>query len=129
MDKILLIQPDLRTRDELTFLLQHSGFQVVGTAGVEQGLDELYRGSPDLILIAENSHSSDGANGHPGWLRIREACHAPIIILGRYQDKSTKIELLEMGADGYFPPPLDYRLLLGDIRAYIRRYKITTGRV
>ena len=129
MDKILLIQPDLRAREELTFLLQHLGFQVVGTAGVEQALAELPKRFFSLILIAENADSSSGANGHEGWLRIRETSQAPIIVLGRYQEEAAGVDFLEMGADGYLPTPLNHRLLVAQSHTYIRRYKITTGGV
>ncbi len=60
MHKILLIHPDPRVSDELTFILQHSGFQVVNTSGGEQALAEIRRRQPDLIVMAEGSQRLTG---------------------------------------------------------------------
>lgn len=53
MDSILLIQPDPTTRHELTFLLQHSGFQVSTAADADQALAEIATTEPDVIVMDE----------------------------------------------------------------------------
>lgn len=118
MDKILLVCPDLTMTDNLTFLLQHSGFQTVNVAGSMQALAEVNRSSPDLILMRENSHR---LNGDELCIRIRELSDAPIIVLGQEQEEAAGVEFLEMGADAYLPTPLHYRELLARVRALLRR--------
>ncbi|MCK5181620.1 MAG: response regulator transcription factor [Dehalococcoidia bacterium] len=118
MDKILLVCPDLTMTDNLTFLLQHSGFQTVNVAGSMQALAEVNRSSPDLILMRENSHR---LNGDELCIRIRELSDAPIIVLGQEQDEAAGVEFLEMGADAYLPTPLHYRELLARVRSLLRR--------
>jgi len=118
MDKILLVCPDLTMTDNLTFLLQHSGFQTVNVAGSMQALAEVNRSSPDLILMRENSRR---LNGDELCIRIRELSDAPIIVLGQEQEETAGVEFLEMGADAYLPTPLHYRELLARVRSLLRR--------
>ena len=118
MGQILLIHPDLVLRDELTFNLQHSGFQVVGASGGQQALTEVYSRPLDVIIVAESSHR---LNGDELCVRLRQICQAPIIILGQDSEEASGIDLLEMGADAYLVSPLNLRELLARIRSLLRR--------
>jgi len=119
MHEILLVQPDLVRGDEITFLLQHSGFRVVGAPGAQQAMTELRKGSPDLIIMAEQSRI---LNGDELCIRIRQVCRAPIIILGQDHEEAAGTEFLEMGADVYLTFPLNLRELLARVRSLLRRY-------
>lgn len=118
MEKILLVCPDLAMTDNLTFVLQYSGFRIVNVAGSIQALAEVSRSSPDLILMRENSHR---LNGDELCIRIREISDVPIIILGHEQEEAAGVEFLEMGADAYLPSPLSLRELLARVRSLLRR--------
>ena len=118
MGRILLIHPDLVLRDELTFNLQHSGFQVVGASGGQQALAEVYSRPPDVIIVAESNHR---LNGDELCIRLRQMCLAPIIILGQDSKEISGIDLIEMGADAYLASPLNLRELLAWIRSLLRR--------
>jgi len=116
--EILLVHPDVALREQLTFLLQHSGFRVVGAMEEHQALAEIDRSHPDLIVVAEQSH---GLNGNGLCTRIRELCQAPIIILGQNHEEAAGIDLLEKGADAYLSSPLNLRELLARVRSLLRR--------
>jgi DNA-binding response OmpR family regulator len=118
MGRILLIHPDLVLRDELTFNLQHSGFQVVGASGGEQALTEVYSRHLDVIIVAESNHR---LNGDELCVRLRQICQAPIIVLGQGSKEISGIDLIEMGADAYLASPLNLRELLARIRSLLRR--------
>ena len=104
--------------DNLTFILQHSGFRIVNAAGSKQALAEIGRSSPDLIVMRENSRR---VNGDELCIRIREISDAPIIVLGQEQEEAAGVEFLEMGADAYLPSPLRLRELLARVRSLLRR--------
>ena len=109
---------DFAMTDELTFFLQHSGFQVMSTNEGHHALAELHRGSPDLIVIHENNHK---LNGDDLCIRMRELSDVPIIVLGQDQEEAAGVEMLEMGADAYLTSPLNPRELLARIRSLLRR--------
>jgi len=110
--------PDLAMTDNLAFVLQNSGFQIVSTAESKQALVELDRSTPDLIVMRENSHR---LNGDELCIRIRELSDVPIIVLGQEPEEVAGVEFLEMGADVYLTSPLSLRELLARVRSLLRR--------
>ena len=119
MQNILFVHLDLAVRDRVSFLLQHSGFRVVGAPGAQQAVTELGKSRPDLIIMAEQSRT---LNGDELCVRIREVCQAPIIVLGQSYEEAAGVDLLEMGADAYLTSPLNLRELLARARSLLRRY-------
>lgn len=124
MDRILLIHPDPNATDQLAFLLQYSGFQVLTAADPDQALAEISRTDPDVIVMAE-ALANRGQNGDEPCMPIRQRCQAPVIILGEHSKERAGIPFLEAGADVYIPSPLNPRLLLAWIRSLLRRPKAT----
>ena len=124
MEAILLIHPEPVLREELTVILQDSGFHVVSVSGGQEALADISSVWPDLILLAEGDHR---LNGSELCVRIREICWTPIIILGQEQDEADGVDLLEMGADAYLTSPLNTRLLLARIHSLLRRTKRNFG--
>ena len=104
--------------DNLSFVLERSGFGVVNAAESRQALAEVSRSSPDLILMRENSHR---LNGDELCIRIRELSDVPIIVLGQEEQEAAGVEFLEMGADAYLTSPLSFRELLARVRSLLRR--------
>ena len=121
MEKILLVCSDLAMTDNLAFVLQHSGFVTVNTAGSKEALAEIGKGSPDLVVIRESSRR---LNGDELCIRIRELSDVPIIILGQSEEEVAGVEFLEMGADAYLTSPLSLRELLARIHSLLRRTRI-----
>ena len=109
---------DFAMTDELTFFLQHSGFQVMSTNEGQHALAELHRGPLDLIVIHENNHK---LNGDELCIRMRELSDVPIIVIGQGQEEAAGVVMLEMGADAYLTSPLNSRSLLARIRSLLRR--------
>jgi len=118
MEKILLVCPDLGLTEQLTFFLQCLGFRVTSASESRQALVEVGSGSPDLVVMRENSHR---LNGDELCIRIRELSDVPIIVLGQEKEEAAGVEFLEMGADVYLPSPLDARELLARVRSLLRR--------
>jgi len=122
----LLVCPDLAMTDNLTFVLQYSGFRIVNVAGSRQVLAEISRSSPDLVVMRENCHR---LNGDELCIRIRELSDVPIIVLGQEQEEAAGVEFLEMGADAYMTTPLRLRELLARVRSLLRRARPSSSNI
>ena len=118
MEKVLLVHSDPVLGTELTFALQHSGFQVVRAVDDRQALVEVDGDHLALVVMAEGVAKT---NGDEPFVLIRELCHAPIVILGEANEETAGIELLEMGADAYLTSPVNFRELLARVRSLLRR--------
>lgn len=118
MERILLVHPDVVLRNQLTFTLQHSGFQVVGASSGYQALAEMCSRRPDVIVVAESGHR---LNGDELCVRLRQICQTPIIILGQGSKEVSGIDFIEMGADAYLASPLNLKELLAMLRSLLRR--------
>ena len=126
MKRILLVCPDLEVTDEVTFFLEHSGFEVTSVIDGKQVMAEIGSGSPDLIVMRENRRK---LNGDELCIHIRELSDVPIIVLGHGQEEAAGVEMLEMGADAYLTSPLDARELLARIRSLLRRRRRSQGNI
>jgi len=110
----------------LSFILQHSGFQVVTSHGGHEALAEVSRSHPDGIVIAEGSHRLNRDELCP---RIRELSQSPILILGQAEEEADGIGFLEMGADAYLTSPLNLRELLARVHSLLHRIQVNTTRL
>jgi len=120
MDRILLIHPDPKATDKLTFLLQHSGFQVPTAVDADQAVAEISRTEPDVIVMAE-AIANKGQNGDEPCTRIRQRRQAPIIILGEHSKERAGIRFLEAAGDVYITSPLSPSLLLAWVHSLLQR--------
>ena len=125
MKTILLVCADPALTEELTFFLQHSGYQVARAGESRQAIAEMDRSNPDLILMREKNSR---VNGDDLCVRIRELSDIPIIVLGWGPEEEAGVDMLEMGADAYLVAPLDSRELLARIRALLRRRRRSSHR-
>ncbi|MBY0341773.1 MAG: two-component system response regulator OmpR [Rhodocyclaceae bacterium] len=117
--KILIVDDDLRLRQQLERYLNDQGFHarsVDGAAGMDKALArELY----DLIVL---DLMMPGEDGLAICRRLRGAGNdVAIIMLTAKGDDVDRIIGLEIGADDYLPKPFNPRELVARIHAVLRR--------
>jgi len=117
--KILIVDDDLRLRQQLERYLNDQGFHarsVDGAAGMDKALTrELY----DLIVL---DLMMPGEDGLAICRRLRGAGNeVAIIMLTAKGDDVDRIVGLEVGADDYLPKPFNPRELVARIHAVLRR--------
>ena len=118
MNRILVIDDDLKLCELLAEYLTPEGFDVEtvndGEQGVERALSEEYALVVLDVMLPK-------MNGFDVLRHIREKSRIPVIMLTARGDDIDRIVGLEMGADDYLPKPFNPRELVARIRAIQRR--------
>jgi two-component system KDP operon response regulator KdpE len=121
--KLLLIDDSEDIQKLVQMFLERDGYIVIPASNGKDGLRQLAKIRPDLVLLDIMMPVVDG------WetcRRIREISNVPIIILtGKNQERDI-VRGLELGADDYLTKPFDPTELKARIRSLLRRAKETT---
>jgi two-component system phosphate regulon response regulator OmpR len=130
MQRVLMIEDDLRLGAMVTAYLAEAGFAVQQAADGASGLAAL--GTPDarrgagfdLVLLDLMLPDADGLDL---CRRIRAMSDVPIVMVTARGDTADRIVGLELGADDYLPKPFEPRELLARVRAVLRRRATGAG--
>lgn len=118
MQKILIVEDDVKIARFIELELQHEGFEVQavhdGRAGLERALEDSF----DLIVL---DIMLPGLNGMEVCRRIRLNSEIPIIMLTAKDDTMDKVMGLDFGADDYMTKPFAIEELLARIRRIFRK--------
>lgn len=116
--RILLVDDEPRILDFVRRGLQAEGFAVDVASLGEEGLRMAVAQSYDLVILDLVMPGLDGA-GILRKLLARKPSQA-VLILSALSDTSTKVTLLELGAEDYLAKPFSLEELLARVRARIR---------
>ena len=119
MDKILIVDDDLKLLKMLERTLVYEGFDAVTAADGEEALDKVYRERPDVIILDWMLPKLDGI----GMLEALRQEHndTPILMLTARDAVQNRVEGLERGADDYLIKPFASLELVARVRALLRR--------
>jgi DNA-binding response OmpR family regulator len=118
MQRILLIEDDMRLAEMLSDYLGGEGYVVSHAASGGSGLKLHARDRFDAIVL---DVMLPDIGGLEVCRQVREAEPTPILILTARGDATDRIIGLEMGADDYLPKPFVPRERLARLRAILRR--------
>jgi DNA-binding response OmpR family regulator len=121
MQRILLIEDDMRLAEMLSDYLGGEGYVVSHAASGGSGLKLHARDRFDAIVLDVMLPDIDGLEV---CRQMREAQPTPILMLTARGDATDRIIGLEMGADDYLPKPFVPRELLARLRAILRRASV-----
>ena len=118
MNRILMIEDDLRLASMVRAYLTQAGFVVAVAEDAARGLAQIERSSWDLVLLDLMLPDGDGLDV---CRRIRAMSGVPVIMVTARGDTADRVVGLELGADDYLANPFEPRELLARIRAVLRR--------
>ena len=121
MQKILLIEDDIRLAGMLSDYLGGEGFVVAHAASGGAGLKLHARDGCDAIVLDVMLPDIDGLEV---CRQVRGAAPTPILMLTARGQAMDRIIGLELGADDYLPKPFEPRELLARLRAILRVARI-----
>jgi two-component system alkaline phosphatase synthesis response regulator PhoP len=122
--KILIIDDDRKLTRLLEEYLEKEGFLTRTANSGKDGLAEVPRFKPDVIILDVMMPEMDGIEL---LTQLRPTSDAFVIMLTAKSEETDKIVGLRVGADDYMTKPFSPRELVARIRAAIRRLKIDEG--
>jgi two-component system, OmpR family, response regulator len=119
MTKILLIEDDRETAEEITAELQQRGYETEwGASGIE-GLDKARSCRPDAMIVDRMLPGMDGLTIIEA-LR-QEQVRTPVLVLSALGSVDDRVRGLRMGGDDYLTKPFAVLELVARIEALLRR--------
>ena len=115
---ILIVEDDRNIGDLVRRYLDRDGYRVTWVRSGEDGLVELERLRPDLVVL---DVGLPGIDGFEVCRRIRALGETPIIMLTARDEEVDRVLGLELGADDYVTKPFSPRELVARVRAVLRR--------
>jgi two-component system KDP operon response regulator KdpE len=114
---ILVIDDDVQIRRFLRLALSVHHYEVEGAATAADGLALVAAVHPDLVILDLGLPDRDGFEALG---KLREWNNLPVIVLSVRGDESTKVRLLDAGANDYLVKPFGLDELLARIRVALR---------
>ncbi|HWW31431.1 MAG TPA: response regulator transcription factor [Steroidobacteraceae bacterium] len=125
VERILVVEDDLRLADMLLEYLGQAGFRVTVASLGATALEKLSDTDYDAVVLDLMLPDMDGLNV---CRQLRAKYDTPVLMLTARGDAVDRIVGLELGADDYLPKPFEPRELVARLRAIMRRRaRATTG--
>lgn len=118
MQKILIIEDEVKIREELSSFLKNNGFEVLSINNFENTLDDILDKDVDLILMDINIPN---INGMHLCKEIRKVKNTPIIIVTSRNSETDELICMNFGADDFIVKPYNLQVLLAHIEAVLKR--------
>lgn len=121
MKKILIIEDETRTRENLATILGMEGYETLTAPDGRHGVEAARAARPDLILCDVTMPELDGhgvlraVREHPGMAAV------PFIFLTARGERKDLRAGMELGADDYLVKPASATELLAAVEARLRR--------
>ncbi|MCK5923963.1 MAG: response regulator [Methylococcales bacterium] len=118
---LLLVEDDSRLAELIRDYLQKQGFQVTLIERGDLAVEAVIRLKPDLLIL---DIMLPGLDGLEVCRQIRPDFHHPVLMLTARDEDIDQIIGLELGADDYVIKPVQPRVLLARINAFLRRGRV-----
>jgi len=117
--RILVIDDEAAIRNILRLSLANQGFEIAESENGKNGLEKAAEFHPHLIIL---DLGLPDLNGLDVLKSLRKWTTVPVIILTVSDDESTKVSLLDAGADDYLTKPFGTPELLARVRVSLRHH-------
>ena len=123
MTKVLLIEDDSETAEEISAELADRGFEVEWSANGIEGLDKARSSRPDAMIVeASSDRLLPGMDGLTVIEALRkDQVRTPVLVLSALGAVDDRVRGLRMGGDDYLTKPFALVELVARIEALLRR--------
>lgn len=115
---ILIVEDEIKLREELKFFLENNGYQVKTIDNFDNTLNEIKNINCDLILMDINLPN---INGEYLTKEIRKESNVPIIMVTSKNTEIDELISINYGADDFITKPYNPQILLARIERILRR--------
>src|SRR3977135_824899 len=119
MTKVLLIEDDSETAEEIAAELADRGFEVEWSADGIEGLDKARSSRPDAMIVDRLLPGMDGLPGIAA--RRKDQVRTPVLVLSALGAVDDRVRGLRMGGDDYLTKPFALVELIARLEALLRR--------
>ncbi|MBI9012684.1 MAG: response regulator transcription factor [Clostridiales bacterium] len=123
MEKIFIIEDDIKIREELSLFLSRNGYTCETTDNFKNILEIVMNSNAQLILLDINLPYVDG---YHICKEIRKASDIPIIVVTSRNSDLDELMSMNFGADDFVTKPYNTQILLARIQSVLRRTSQTT---
>ena len=118
MAKILIIEDEIKLRQELEVYLNNNGYQTEVIESFENTLEQMNSFNGDLILLDINLPNADGI-----YLlkELRKETDIPVIMITSRDNEMDELISMNYGADHYVTKPFHTQILLAKMVAILKR--------
>lgn len=116
--KIIIVEDDKEIREELTILLQNSGYEVKAIAEFENVAEKILENQPHLVLLDINLPNK---SGYEICSKIRSKSKVPIIFVTSKNNSMDELKGIMLGGDDYIEKPYNVPILLARIQSLLNR--------
>lgn len=115
--RVLVIDDESEIQRAVGMRLTGEGFVVAGAQTGAEGLEQVARWRPDVIILDLTLPDIDGVEV---CRRLRAWSSTPVIVLSVRDNDDDKVAALEAGADDYLTKPFSSRELVARVRVALR---------
>jgi DNA-binding response OmpR family regulator len=124
MPRIQIIEDDKSLRNELSKLLENSGYETTAVTDFSDTLNKMQTSQADLILLDINLPQT---NGETLLQNFRKKSDTPVIMLTSRTNELDEVVSISFGADDYITKPYNPTILLLRISAILKRCSKTVS--
>ena len=119
MKKILLAEDNEVNRDMLARRLSRRGYEVLLAENGEEAIQQVYKHSPDLVLMDLNMPTLNGWDATAKLRDDERGQDVPIIALTAYVMREDWERALDMGCDAVLTKPFRFAELLEEVERWL----------
>lgn len=122
--RLVIVDDDLAGIDLLIDYLRHFDFAIATATGGDDGIDEIRRRQPDLVLLDVNMPPPDGFEVLRRLKQSARTREIPVLLLTGRGDSQSKVRGFELGASDYLTKPVDRAELHARLTAHLSRARL-----
>ena len=120
-DTLLIIEDNEQNLYMMRYLLENSGFEVIGAENGKEGIEKALLYKPKAILLDIQLPEMDGYSVAAELIKYKELETVPIIAVTSYAMVGDREQILSAGATGYIEKPINPDTFVSEITEYIRK--------